>query len=196
LYLNPPEAAVVLCVDEKSQIQALARSQPAFPMMPEKRTHDYIRNGTTSLFAAFNTADGTVISSMHRRHRSIEFTKFLTKIDHEVPGHLDVHLVCDNYSTHKTPTVKKWLASHPRFHMHFTPTYSSWINQVERFFAYVTSDLLRRSDHRNVQTLEADIRNWVKDWNTDPKPFIWTKTADEILESLARLLKRINGAGH
>ncbi len=199
LYLNPPEAAVVLCVDEKSQIQALARSQPAFPMMPgmpEKRTHDYIRNGTTSLFAAFNTADGTVISSMHRRHRSIEFTKFLTKIDHEVPGHLDVHLVCDNYGTHKTPAVKKWLASHPRFHMHFTPTYSSWINQVERFFAYVTSDLLRRSDHRNVQTLEADIRNWVKNWNTDPKPFIWTKTADEILESLARLLRRINGAGH
>ncbi len=138
LYLNPPEAAVVLCVDEKSQVQALARSQPAFPMMPgmpEKRTHDYVRHGTTSLFAAFNTADGTVISSLHRRHRATEFKKFLTRIDAEVPADLDVHLVCDNYGTHKHPTVKTWLAAHPRFHMHFTPTYSSWINQVERFFA-------------------------------------------------------------
>ena len=199
LYLNPPESAVVLCVDEKSQIQALARSQPAFPMMPgmpEKRTHDYIRNGTTSLFAAFNTVDGTVISSMHRRHRSIEFKKFLIKIDSQVPAHLDVHLVCDNYSTHKSPTVKKWLESHPRFHMHFTPTYSSWINQVERFFAYVTNDLLQRSDHRNVQNLETDIRDWVKEWNENPKPFIWTKTAEQILESLKRLLQRTNGAGH
>jgi transposase len=149
LYLDPPEAAVVLCVDEKSQVQALARSQPAFPMMPgmpEKRTHDYVRHGTTSLFAAFNTADGTVISSLHRRHRTIEFKKFLTKIDQEVPDDLDVHLVCDNYGTHKTPTITKWLGAHPRFHMHFTPTYSSWINQVERFFAYVTADLLQRSD--------------------------------------------------
>jgi transposase len=149
LYLYPPEAAVVLCVDEKSQVQALARSQPAFPMMPgmpEKRTHDYVRHGTTSLFAAFNTADGTVISSLHRRHRTIEFKKFLTKIDQEVPDDLDVHLVCDNYGTHKTPTITTWLQAHPRFHMHFTPTYSSWINQVERFFAYVTADLLQRSD--------------------------------------------------
>jgi transposase len=149
LYLDPPEAAVVLCVDEKSQVQALARSQPAFPMMPgmpEKRTHDYVRHGTTSLFAAFNTADGTVISSLHRRHRTIEFKKFLTKIDQEVPDDLDVHLVCDNYGTHKTPTITTWLQAHPRFHMHFTPTYSSWINQVERFFAYVTADLLQRSD--------------------------------------------------
>ena len=128
LYLNPPEAAVVVCVDEKSQVQALARHRPAFPMMPgmpEKRTHDYLRHGTTSLFAAFNTADGTVISSIHRRHRSIEFKKFLTKIGEEVPDHLDVHLVCDNYGTHKTPTIAKWLDAHPRFHMHFTPTYSS-----------------------------------------------------------------------
>jgi transposase len=133
LYLNPPEAAVVLCVDEKSQVQALARSQPAFPMMPgmpEKRTHDYVRHGTTSLFAAFNTADGTVISSLHRRHRTIEFRKFLIKIDAEIPDELDIHLVCDNYGTHKTPAIRKWLAAHPRFHMHFTPTYSSWINQV------------------------------------------------------------------
>jgi len=141
LYLNPPEAAVVLCVDEKSQVQALARSQPAFPMMPgmpDKRTHDYVRHGTTSLFAAPDTADGTVISSLHRRHRAVEFKKFLTKIDTLVPGDLQVHLVADNYATHKSPTVTRWLESHPRFHMQFTPTYSSWINQVERFFAYVT----------------------------------------------------------
>jgi transposase len=199
LYLNPPEAAVVYCVDEKSQVQALARSQPAFPMMPgmpEKRTHDYVRHGTTSLFAAFNTADGTVISSIHRRHRAIEFKKFLTKIDAEVPDGLEVHLVCDNYSTHKSPTIVKWLESHPRFHMHFTPTYSSWINQVERFFAYVTADLLQRSDHRSVQALESDIRNWVTGWNENPKPFIWTKPAEQILESLKRLLQRTNGAGH
>ena len=199
LYLNPPEAAVVLSVDEKSQVQALARSQPAFPMMPgmpEKRTHDYVRHGTTSLFAAFNTADGTVISSLHRRHRATEFRKFLTKIDTEVPDDLDVHLVCDNYGTHKHPTVKRWLAAHPRFHMHFTPTYSSWINQVERFFAYVTTDLLQRSDHRSVQALEADIRKWIKAWNENPQPFIWTKTAEQILESLGRLLQRITGAGH
>ena len=199
LYLNPPEAAVVLCVDEKSQIQALGRSQPAFPMMPglpEKRTHDYIRNGTTSLFAAFNTADGTVISSTHRRHRSIEFKKFLTKIDNEVPVELAIHLVCDNYGTHKSPTINTWLAAHPRFHMHFTPTYSSWLNQVERFFAYISYDMLQRSNHNNVQNLETDIRAWIADWNTRPKPFIWTKTADQILGSLKRLLERINGAGH
>ena len=199
LYLNPPEAAVVLSVDEKSQVQALARSQPAFPMMPgmpEKRTHDYVRHGTTSLFAALNVADGTVISSLHRRHRAIEFKKFLTKIDAEVPDHLDVHLICDNYGTHKSPPVVKWLQAHPRFHMHFTPTYSSWINQVERLFAYVTADLLQRSDHRSVQALETDIRNWVKAWNENPKPFIWTKTAEQILSSLARLLQRTTGAGH
>ncbi len=199
LYLNPPEAAVVLCVDEKSQVQALGRSQPAFPMMPgmpEKRTHDYVRNGTTSLFAAFNTADGTVISSLHRRHRTIEFKKFLTKIDEQVPAELEVHLVCDNYGTHKSPAVRSWLIEHPRFHMHYTPTYSSWINQVERFFAYVTADLLQRSHHNTVQQLEADIRAWIDEWNGNPKPFIWTKTAEEILNSLGRLLKRINGAGH
>lgn len=199
LYLEPPEAAVVLSVDEKSQVQALARSQPAFPLMPgmpEKRTHDYVRHGTTSLFAAFNIEDGTVISALHRRHRATEFKKFLTKINAEVPDHLDVHLICDNYGTHKHPTVTTWLAKHPRFHMHFTPTYSSWINQVERFFAYVTADLLQRSDHRSVQALEADIRRWVKAWNENPKPFIWTKTAEEILSSLARLLQRTTGAGH
>ncbi len=199
LYLDPPESAVVLCVDEKSQIQALARSQPAFPMMPgmpEKRTHDYVRHGTTTLFAAFDTADGSVISSLHRRHRAIEFRKFLTKIDQQVPAHLDVHLICDNYGTHKTPTVQTWLAKHPRFQMHYTPTYSSWINQVERWFAYLTDQLIRRGDHRSVQTLEADIRTWVKGWNESPKPFIWTKTAEEILESIGRLMQRINGVGH
>jgi transposase len=199
LYLDPPESAVVLCVDEKSQVQALARSQPALPMMPgmpEKRTHDYLRHGTTSLFAAMNVADGTVIAATHRRHRAIEFRKFLARIDAQVPADLDVHLICDNYSTHKHPIIARWLAAHPRFHMHFTPTYSSWINQVERLFAYVTADLLQRSDHRSVQALEADLRSWVKTWNDDPKPFIWTKTADQILQSIARLLQRTSGAGH
>jgi transposase len=199
LYLNPPESAVVLSVDEKSQVQALARSQPSFPLMPgmpEKRTHDYVRHGTTTLFAALNVADGTVISSLHRRHRAVEFKKFLARIDTEVPAHLDVHVIADNYGTHKSPTIVKWLSAHPRFHMHFTPTYSSWINQVERLFAYVTADLLQRSDHRSVQALEADLRNWVKAWNENPKPFIWTKTAEQILESIARLLQRTTGAGH
>src|ERR1035437_2457925 len=154
LYLNPPEHAVVLCVDEKSQVQALDRSQPAFPMMPgmpEKRTHDYVRHGTTSLFAAFNTADGTVISSNHRRHRAVEFKKFLAKIDIEVPGDLEVHLVCDNYGTHKTPAINAWLTKHPRFHMHFTPTSSSWINQVERWFGFITDELIRRGSPTSVQ---------------------------------------------
>jgi transposase len=199
LYVDPPESAVVLCVDEKSQIQALARSQPAFPMMPgmpEKRTHDYVRHGTTSLFAAFNTSDGTVISSLHRRHRAIEFRKFLAKIDAEVPAGLDIHLVCDNYGTHKTPTVASWLDNHPRFHIHYTPTYSSWINQVERWFAELTRQLIERGDHRSVQALEKDIRAWVHTWNENPKPFVWTKTAEQILEALGRLMKRINGAGH
>ncbi len=197
LYLNPPEGAVVLCVDEKSQVQALARSQPAFPLMPgmpERRTHDYVRHGVTSLFAAFNTADGTVISSLHRRHRTIEFKKFLIKIDQQVPDQLEIHLICDNYGTHKSPAIKKWLAAHPRFHMHHTPTYSSWLNQVERWFGHLTDDLLRRGDHRSVQALERDIRAWVEAWNENPKPFIWTKTAEQILERLGRLIQRIKGA--
>jgi transposase len=199
LYLNPPEAAVVLCVDEKSQVQALARSQPAFPMMPgmpEKRTHDYVRHGTTTLFAAMNVADGTVISSLHRRHRASEFKKFLTKIDAEVPHGLDIHLICDNYGTHKHPTIKTWLGGHPRVRLHFTPTYSSWLNLVERFFGYITTDLLQRSDHRSVQALEADIRTWVTAWNEEPKTFVWTKTADQILDSLGRLIQRITDPGH
>ena len=199
LYLNPPEAAVVLCVDEKSQVQALQRSQPAFPMMPgmpERRTHDYVRHGTTTLFAAMNVADGTVITSLHRRHRATEFKKFLTKIDAEVPDDLDIHLICDNYGTHKHPIIKTWLADHPRVTLHFTPTYSSWLNLVERFFGYVTADLLQRSDHRSVQALEADIRTWVKAWNDDPKTFVWTKTAEQILGSLGRLIQRISSSGH
>jgi transposase/transcriptional regulator with XRE-family HTH domain len=199
LYLNPPEAAVVLCVDEKSQVQALQRSQPAFPMMPgmpERPTHDYVRHGTTTLFAAMNVADGTAITSLHRRHRASEFKKFLTKIDHEVPADLEIHLICDNYGTHKHPIIKAWLEQHPRVTMHFTPTYSSWLNLVERFFGYVTADLLQRSDHHSVQALEADIRKWAKAWNEDPKAFVWTKTAEQILGSIGRLMQRISNPGH
>jgi transposase len=199
LYHNPPERAVVLCVDEKSRVQALDRSQPVLPMMPgmpERRTHDYVRNGITSLFAAFNIADGSVIGELHRQHRATEFKKFLTTIDKRVPVELDVHLVCDNYGTHKTPAVRAWLARHPRFHMHFTPTGSSWINQVERWFGFLTDQKIRRGAHKSVQALEADIRSWITDWNTHPRPFLWTKTAEEILESLARYLRRISGAGH
>lgn len=199
LYHNPPERAVVLCVDEKSQVQALDRSQPVLPMMPgmpERRTHDYVRNGITSLFAAFNIADGTVIGQLHRQHRATEFKKFLITIDKTVPADLDVHLICDNYGTHKTPAIRAWLAKHPRFHMHFTPTGSSWINQVERWFGYLTDQVIRRGVHKSVQALESDIRAWIKNWNSDPKPFVWVKTAQEILDSLARYCRRISGAGH
>jgi transposase len=198
LYHNPPERAVVLCVDEKSQIQALDRSQPVLPMMPgmpERRTHDYVRNGITSLFAAFNVANGTVIGELHRQHRAAEFRKFLITIDKTVPAELDVHLVCDNYGTHKTPAIKAWLAKHPRFHMHFTPTGSSWINQVERWFGFLTDQMITRGTHRSVQALEKDIRAWIADWNTHPRPFLLTKTAEEILESLARFCRRVSGAG-
>jgi transposase len=199
LYHNPPDKAVVLCVDEKSQIQALDRSSPVLPMMPgmpERRTHDYVRHGITSLFAAFNIADGTVISELHRQHRATEFKKFLATIGKTVPEGLDIHVICDNYGTHKTPAIKGWLARHPRIHMHFTPTGSSWINQVERWFGFLTDQMIRRGAHKSVQALEADIRTWVAGWNEDPKPFVWKKTAEEILDSLARYLKRISGAGH
>ncbi|MEO3936704.1 IS630 family transposase [Dermatophilaceae bacterium Soc4.6] len=199
LYLDPPESAVVLCVDEKSQVQALACSSPVLPMMPgmpERRTHDYVRHGVTSLFAAFNIADGTVITSIHRRHRAIEFKKFLAKIDTEIPDDLDVHVVCDNYGTHKTPAITAWLARHPRFHMHFTPTSSSWLNQVERWFGFITDELIRRGSHTSVRALETDIRAWATARNDNPRPFIWTKPAEEILESIGRLLTRISGAGH
>jgi transposase/transcriptional regulator with XRE-family HTH domain len=191
LYHNPPERAVVLCVDEKSQIQALDRSQPVLPMMPgmpERRTHDYHRNGITSLFAAFNIADGTVIGQLHRQHRASEFRKFLTTIDKTVPAELDIHVVCDNYGTHKTPATRAWLARHPRFHLHFTPTGSSWINQVERWFGFLTEQMLRRGVHKSVQALEADIRAWIAGWNQHPRPFIWTKTAEEILDSPRQIL--------
>ena len=199
LYLNPPEGAVVLSVDEKAQIQALNRSQPVLPMMPgmpERRTHDYVRNGITSLFAAFNVADGTVISALHRRHRAAEFRKFLARIDASVPAELDVHLICDNYGTHKTPAIKAWLDKHPRFHMHFTPTSSSWVNQVERWFGFLTDQMIRRGTHKSVQALEADIRSWVDNWNENPRPFVWTKTAEEIIESLGRFIQRISGAAY
>jgi transposase len=192
LYHDPPEKAVVLCTDEKSQIQALDRSQPVLPMMPgmpERRTHDYARHGITTLFAAFDIADGTVIGELHRQHRATEFKKFLITIDKTVPAELDIHLICDNYGTHKTSAIKAWLARHPRFHMHFTPTGSSWINQVERWFGFLAEQKIRRGAHKSVQALEADIRDWITDWNAHPRPFIWTKTAEEILESLTRFCR-------
>jgi hypothetical protein len=184
LYHHPPERAVVLCADEKSGIQALDRSQPVLPMMPgapERRSHGYVRHGTTDLFAAFNIADGTVISELHRRHRAAEFKKFLASIDKNVPAGLEVHLVCDNLATHKAPVIQAWLARHPRFRLHFTPTGSSWINQV-RWFGYLTCQMIRRGVHKSVQALEADIRAWIENWNASPRPFAWTKTADEILD--------------
>jgi len=199
LYLDPPERALVLCVDEKTGIQALDRSSPVLPMMPgmpERRTHDYARSGVTTLFAALDVSSGQVIGSLHRRHRAVEFKKFLAKIDANVPADLDVHLVCDNLSTHKTPAIATWLAAHPRFHLHFTPTSSSWLNQVERWFGLLTDKQLRRGTHKSVQALEKDIREWISTWNDNPRPFVWTKTADEILERLNSYLQRIPGAGH
>ena len=189
LYLDPPERAVVLCVDEKSQIQALDRSAPTLPMLPgtpARASHDYKRNGTSSLFAALDIASGKVIQSLHARHRAIEFKKFLQTIDKQVPAELHVHLILDNYSTHKTPQVKRWLAAHPRFVVHFTPTSASWINLVERWFAELTARKLRRGVHRSVKALNADIRDWIEHWNENPKPYVWTKTADQILESISR----------
>jgi len=199
LYLNPPEAALVLCVDEKAQIQALDRTQPILPMapgLPERRTHDYRRHGITSLFAAFDIATGKVIGETHREHRSVEFKSFLNRIDKEVPDELDVHLVLDNYGTHKTPLIKSWLLRHPRFHVHYTPTYSSWINQVERWFALLSEKQIRRGTHRSVPQLEQAIRLFLSIYNENPKPFIWVKTADQILESIRRFCVRTSGPGH
>ena len=199
LYLNPPEAAVVLCVDEKTQVQALDRTQPVFPMLPgtpERASHDYVRHGTSSLYAALNVASGQVIGSLHARHRAAEFLKFLRTIDAEVPDHLDVHLVLDNASTHKTPTVKRWLLRHPRFTLHFTPTSSSWLNLVERWFAELTTKKLQRSTHRSVRALNADIRAWITSWNEDPRPYVWVKTAEQILDSLGAYCRRINDSRH
>jgi transposase len=199
LYLNPPERAVVLCVDEKSQIQALDRTTPILPMLPgtpERATHDYKRSGTSSLYAALDITTGKVIGRLHSRHRAIEFKQFLQTIDRDVPAELDVHLVLDNSSTHKTPAIQRWLAAHPRFVMHFTPTSSSWLNLVERWFAELTTKKLRRGAHRSVRALNADIRAWIEAWNDEPRPFVWTKTADQILESIARYCERINESRH
>ena len=199
LYLNPPDRALVLCVDEKSQIQALDRTQPILPMMPgvpERRTHDYSRHGTTTLFAALNIATGKVIGELHRRHRSQEFLQFLRTIDQTVPKKLEVHLVMDNYGTHKTPAVKRWLARNPRFHVHFTPTSASWLNQVERWFATLTERQIRRGTHRSTVELERAIREYLSISNQDSKPFVWTKTADQILESIKRFCVRTSNSGH
>jgi transposase len=199
LYLDPPERALVLCVDEKSQIQALDRTAPTLPILPTtpaRRAHDYVRHGTASLFAALDVASGQVISQVHRRHRHQEFLKFLKTIDQAVPVGLELHLVCDNYATHKTPAIKTWLLRHPRFHLHFTPTSASWLNLVERWFAELTNRKLRRSSHRSVAELEADLAAWIQAWNDDPKPFVWTKTAEEILDSLTGYLQRTNNSEH
>jgi transposase len=199
LYLHPPENALVLCVDEKSQMQALDRTAPTLPIMPTtpaRRTHDYVRHGTTSLFAALDLASGSVIAEHYPRHRHQEFLRFLKMIDKAVPAAFDLHLICDNYATHKTPEVKKWLLRHPRFHVHFTPTSASWLNLVERWFAELTNRKLRRSAHRSVTELQNDVRAWINAWNANPKPFVWTKSADEILETLAAYCQRINDSGH
>jgi transposase len=196
LYLNPPDHAVVLCVDEKTSIQALDRTQPSLPMRPgqlERRTHDYKRNGVTDLFAALNLATGQVVHQTRAQHRAVEFRQFLDAIEHAVPADLDVHVVLDNSSTHKTPAIHTWLLRHPRFHLHFTPTSSSWLNLVERWFAELTRKLLQRSAHRSVTALTADLNAWIATWNESPKPFVWHKTADEIL---AAYCQRINDSGH
>ena len=199
LYLNPPDRALVLCVDEKSQIQALDRTQPLLPMRPgqaERRSHDYKRHGTTSLFAALDVKTGRLLGECRRRHRSVEFRQFLDTIDASVPKRFEVHLVLDNYGTHKTPLIHRWLAKRPRFHLHFTPTGASWINQVERWFALLIEKRLRRSAFRSTRELESAIRHYIDQHNELPKPFRWTKTADDILASLARFCMRTSETGH
>jgi transposase len=189
LYLDPPHHALVLCVDEKSQIQALSRTQPVLPMRAgqlERRTHDYQRHGVTSLFAALDIATGNVLGQCYRRHRSVEFRDFLKRIDAAVPADMEVHLVLDNYGTHKTALVRQWLQKRPRYHLHFTPTHASWLNQVERWFALLTQRQIKRASHRSVQELEAAIREFIAAHNQQPKPFHWTKSADQILASIAR----------
>jgi transposase len=211
LYLHPPQRAALFSVDEKSQIQALDRTQPLLPMRPgqvERRTHDYKRHGTTTLFAALNVKTAKLVTAFHRRHRSVEFRQFLDAIDAAVPKQLDVHLIMDNYGTHKTALIRNWLAKRPRFHVHFTPTYGSWLNVVERWFAELTNKQLRRGAYRSVAQLEAAIREFIDAHHEHPKPFVWTKTADEILASMARFAQRtldfqtaplnarITGSGH
>jgi transposase len=193
LYMSPPANALVLCVDEKSQIQALNRTQPILPMRPgqsQRQTHEYERNGTTSLFAALDIATGNVLGKCFQRHRSVEFKKFLDHVDAQVPGHLDVHLILDNYATHKTPLIKRWLQRRPRYHLHFTPTHSSWINQVERWFALLTARQIKRGSHRSVAQLETAIHEFIQTHNEAPRPFRWTKSADEILKSVQRFATR------
>jgi transposase len=199
LYLAPPDKALVLCVDEKAQIQALDRSQPLLPMRPgqaERRTHDYRRHGTTSLFAALDVQTGKVVGECHRRHRSIEFRKFLDTLDVAVPAALAVHLVLDNYGTHKTALIRRWLAKRPRFHLHFTPTGASWLNLVERWFGLLTEKQLRRGVHRSTRELETAIHHYLAIHNEAPQPFVWTKTADQILEAVARFCRRTSGSVH
>jgi transposase len=192
LYVSPPQRAIVLCVDEKSQIQALDRSQPMLPMrpgQPARHSHDYTRHGTTSLFAALDIATGKVIGKCYGRHRAAEFRKFLDEIEAAVPRDLDVHLVMDNYATHKTPLIRKWLAKRPRWHVHLTPTSSSWLNQVERFFALLTDKKIRRGIYRSVSALRKDISSFISHHNAEPKPFKWTKSADDILTSIERFCR-------
>ena len=199
LYLHPPNKALVLCAGEKTQIPASDRSQPLLPRRPgqaERRAHDYVRHGTTSLFAALELKSGRVIGDLHARHRSAEFRKFLDRIDAAVPATLDLHLILDNYATHKTPLIHRWLARHPRFHLHFTPTGASWLNLVERWFAALTEKQIRRGAHRSTRELEDAIRRYIEATNHHPKPFVWTKTADEILASVGRFCKRISDSGH
>jgi transposase len=199
LYVNPPEGALVLCVDEKSQIQAVDRTAPVLPLRPgtpERRTHDYVRNGTTNLYAALDVASGNVIADLTVQHRAVEFRRFLNLINRSVPDDLDVHVVVDNSSTHKTPEIHRWLLRHPRFTLHFTPTYSSWLNLVERWFAELTEKWLRRGTHRSTRELQTAIRDWIDTWNEDPRPFVWHKSADEILDNLAQYCARISDSGH
>jgi transposase len=195
LYMNPPDAAAVFAVDEKPQIQALDRTAPTLPMLPttpQRATHDYERNGTVDLFAALDMARGTVISDIRTSHNQDDFIAFLNKINREVPAELDVHVILDNLSTHKTPKVQRWLLRHRRFHLHFTPTYGSWMNLVERWFSALTTKKLQRSAHRSAKELAADIQAWVDNWNENPKPFVWHKSAEQILERLAGYCAAIN----
>lgn len=199
LYLHPPERALVLCVDEKTQIQALDRTAPVLPMrlgVPERQTHDYVRHGTTSLFAALDVTAGPVIGACHARHRAQEFRQFLDRIEANVPPDLAIHLILDNYATHKTPAIQRWLLRHPRFHLHFTPTSASWLNLVERWFVELTRKQIRRGTHRSTKALRDAITAYITQTNATPKPFIWAKTADEILASVARSCERISDSGH
>jgi transposase len=195
LYMSPPVAAAVFAIDEKPQIQALNRTAPTLPMLPTtpaRATHDYERNGTCDLFAALNVATGTVITDIRKSHTSADFIAFLNKVNREVPAELDVHVILDNLATHKTPQVHRWLLRHRRFHFHFTPTYGSWMNLVERWFSALTTKKLKRSAHRNVKELAADILDWAATWNENPRPFVWTKSAEQILERLAAYCATIN----